>query len=235
MTEVERVSGAHRDYVCDIAVCNPRFVTASGDSTVVGWDARTLTKLATLKGHMDRVACDPINEKWVVTGSLDKTVRLYTAHNYALINVISGLHSLAVQSLKFLGDDHLLSTSADSSLCVTCLRVKGLRIVARAKTPFPVRDTVALCDGQIGIVGDNAGAAVVPAPNSSAEIVQSHAEAQVAMDAVMGRYEKKSGRLQVTTHGNCGGASSSHADIEIDVLNGLGIPSLSLESFSNSD
>jgi hypothetical protein len=229
LVEVARVSGAHRNYVCEIAVYDNRFVTASGDCTAAVWDSRSLERLATLKGHKHRVACVTVNEHFIATGSVDKTVRLYDARSFNILHAISGLHEGTVHSVQLIGRSLLLSTAADRRLCMTDLVVGAVAVKSRSKMPFPVRDAVALCDGQIGIVGDACGATVILSPWESAEAVRKHARAQVAVGAVMCGVDLSEDQSEATARATCGRTTAAlvAGDLSGKARNSAGVSSFS--------
>jgi WD40 repeat protein len=89
-----------------------------------------------LKGHMDRVmavAFSPDN-RWVVTGSLDRTARLWDlkAADPAAHPVVLKGHEGWVTAVAFSADNHWVVTgSEDSTARLWLLRIEDLLAVAR--------------------------------------------------------------------------------------------------------
>jgi WD40 repeat protein len=122
-----KISGAHADWIRDIAVCGVRFATASDDKTAAVWCASTYRRLAVLDGHIEWVLCVALSEKHLLTGSRDETIRLYDAHTLQFVRCFHTLHSNWVYSLEILGGEHVLSASQDKTVLLT-----------RLDTSFPV-------------------------------------------------------------------------------------------------
>eukprot|EP00042_Codosiga_hollandica_P017338 m.47293 g.47293 ORF g.47293 m.47293 type:complete len:279 (+) comp47531_c0_seq4:1279-2115(+) len=53
-----------------------RIITASDDKTMKVWDIQTRRRLLTIKCHDDGVTCLSFNDRYIVSGSFDETVRL---------------------------------------------------------------------------------------------------------------------------------------------------------------
>jgi WD40 repeat protein len=62
---------------CDTSVRGNRYGTASGDKRVTVRDAERRCKVVALKEHRNGVKCVAMNSTFLVTGSVNKTVRLY--------------------------------------------------------------------------------------------------------------------------------------------------------------
>lgn len=78
------------------------------------------TQIAVMRGHSGIVYSVTFSStgRWIVSGSSDKTVRIWDAHNGAVMNVLSG-HEDAVQSVSFSPDEHhIVSGSSDRTVRV---------------------------------------------------------------------------------------------------------------------
>lgn len=80
LTEDARIPNAHNGRITDFAVCGTRLATASDDCTVGVWDTASLKRLAVLCGHAKEVCSVDMNRSFIVTSSLDRTVRMFSAN-----------------------------------------------------------------------------------------------------------------------------------------------------------
>eukprot|EP00004_Rigifila_ramosa_P012527 TRINITY_DN2713_c0_g1_i1.p1 TRINITY_DN2713_c0_g1~~TRINITY_DN2713_c0_g1_i1.p1 ORF type:complete len:713 (-),score=154.99 TRINITY_DN2713_c0_g1_i1:38-2176(-) len=128
-----RPSGEHNAYVCEnvlqghghfvsaLAALAPSadyplgaLYTGSNDKTILFWDlARPVAPVQTLLGHSDSISCLCLRGTDLVSGSWDKTVRIW--RNGACIKVHQG-HEHSVWSLLPLASGHVLSASADRTI-----------------------------------------------------------------------------------------------------------------------
>ena len=74
------------------------------------------TKIATLRGHTDIVCCLTIHENKLVSGSRDKTIRIWNTETYELIATLRG-HTDNVSCLT-LHENKLYSGSKDKTIRV---------------------------------------------------------------------------------------------------------------------
>ncbi|KAH8719449.1 hypothetical protein GQ44DRAFT_775372 [Phaeosphaeriaceae sp. PMI808] len=90
--------------------------SASGDSTVRLWDARSGATLATLEGHSDwvnAVAFSP-DGKTLASASDDRTIRLWDAGSGAALATLKG-HSKMVNAVAFSPDGKTLASASNDS------------------------------------------------------------------------------------------------------------------------
>jgi WD40 repeat protein len=94
-----------------------RILTASWDKTARLWNAATGQKIATLRGHDERVASAAFSPDGtrILTASWDKTARLWDAATGKEIAVLRG-HGEAVWTAVFSPDGtHVATASADKT------------------------------------------------------------------------------------------------------------------------
>jgi WD domain, G-beta repeat len=169
--EAVRIAGAHSGWVSDIAACGGRLATASFEKTAAVWSIDTRERVATLHGHTDSVWSVDMNDRLVVTASGDKTVRVYhAAGGYLCTRVFDWLHTRWVDSVALIGDDRILSTSFDSTLCLT--QISSSAVVARAELSNEPRFAAALPDGRLAVCGVRGYAALIEAPTAAADVVK---------------------------------------------------------------
>jgi WD40 repeat protein len=113
------VLGGHRSLVTSIAF-SPRatiVATASRDGTARVWKIGSITPVTVLAGHTNPlrdVAFSP-NGVLVATASTDRTAEVRTAATGAIAAVLAG-HSETVTGVRFVGNDHVVTASADGTL-----------------------------------------------------------------------------------------------------------------------
>lgn len=90
-------------------------VTAGGDKTVRFWDVITKTQFNIVQKHDHWVICLDINERYVVSGGMDKLVNLYD-HAGNHVRALAR-HRDGVSCVKFHGD-RIVSVSRDGSCIV---------------------------------------------------------------------------------------------------------------------
>jgi WD domain, G-beta repeat len=168
--EVARVAGAHNGWVVDFSVCGGRLTTASNDKTAAVWSVYSRERLARLSGHTNVVVSVDMNDRLVVTASWDQTVRVYNAEGgYSVIALLDWLHSSLVNFVALFGDDHILSTSKDYTLCVT--QLSSSAVVARTELSDVVMYAAALLDGRLAVCGRRGCAALIDAPDTAADVL----------------------------------------------------------------
>eukprot|EP00042_Codosiga_hollandica_P017336 m.47259 g.47259 ORF g.47259 m.47259 type:complete len:257 (+) comp47531_c0_seq1:1279-2049(+) len=69
-------SEGHRQAIRNLQTNAHRIITASDDKTMKVWDIQTRRRLLTIKCHDDGVTCLSFNDRYIVSGSFDETVRL---------------------------------------------------------------------------------------------------------------------------------------------------------------
>jgi WD40 repeat protein len=172
---VRRITDAHAGTIRDIAVSGARIATASYDSTAVVWDARSLSRLAVLKGHTGVLFGVAIDERYISTASQDHRVRVYDAQTFAFVHALARVHTKGVRSVEFLAGSHVLSASADETVCVSHVATGAL--VARVRLPFEVFCAAITRDGRLAAAGRRGNAVVFPAPAPAAALIRAHADA----------------------------------------------------------
>lgn len=154
LTEVARHERAHSQWIVDMACQDDVIVSASVDRNARVWSSSTRKPLADLRGHRGPVRSATVSSQYIVTGSDDKTLRLYAnGDGYPLISVLDGLHTAGISTVQFIGSDLVMSASWDRTLCYTTVSPSE-RPIARQHTNSvgAVHDTAITVDGQIACV-----------------------------------------------------------------------------------
>jgi hypothetical protein len=178
ITEVDRVASAHAACVSDLAVCGNRLVAASYDRVATVWDLNTRKCLAALVGSSSAILCVSISEWYIVTGSHGKTIRVYSAVDFKLQSVFNGLHENSVWMVQLIGDDHILSASADQTLCLTNLTIVNGSLVSRTYMSFGILCVAVLGDGRVAVCGYNGNASLIKASDAATEVLAAYAGAR---------------------------------------------------------
>jgi WD40 repeat protein len=167
---------AHDEEICDIAVYGDRMATASSDMTAKVWCAINLKQLAVLSGHTGSVQRIAFGELYVVTASLDQTVRVYGAEHFQHIREfrIEGPAENDEQELggycpvTLAGDHHFLSCARGEMLQITDLRSGGNN--GRIVLPFLIFEVFILHNGWVAAAGEDGNAVLFPPPPAAAEV-----------------------------------------------------------------
>lgn len=174
LREVARGGSSHDEFISYIAVLGDMIVTTSRDKTAAVWSVATRKRIAVLRGHKDWVMCADICPRLIAIGSKDETIRLYEAGGtYALLRVIEGLHSDTVFQVAFLGDDMLMSASADKTVTFTSLST--INAVVRLDIGFCTRSVIITPDARLACVGADSGGALLSPPDLVLDTIKSHA------------------------------------------------------------
>lgn len=107
----------HTSSVCAVAAHDDRYlVSCSIDGSVKIWSRVSWRCLHTLFGHRDTVAYVALHARWLVSGSHDTTLRVYSCvDSFRLCHVLAG-HSAHVTNVQFaLGAPHLIVSCADDA------------------------------------------------------------------------------------------------------------------------
>lgn len=178
ITEVARVTGAHASAISDIASYNNKIVTASYDRTAAVWDIHTREQLAVLCNSSSALFCASINEWSIVTGSHGKSIRVYSAEDYSIRYVLHGLHENAVWSVELIGEEHILSSSADQTLCLTNLANADGTIESRTVLGFGILSASIMRDARIAVAGYNGCASIIKTPQEATNVLTAHLAAR---------------------------------------------------------
>lgn len=171
---VGRGDSLYNGSVFHIAVRGDVMVTSSGDTAAAVWSVDTQEKVAVLTGHKTFVSCAAVSKRFIATGSLDQTVRMYeNREGYALVRVLEGLHSRLVSQVAFVGDDLLMSGSSDKTVVFTSLTAG--RPVARLDVGIKMHSVAVTPDGRLACVGMNGACSVVSPPDGVVGDVKKHA------------------------------------------------------------
>ncbi|DAZ94845.1 TPA: hypothetical protein N0F65_012534 [Lagenidium giganteum] len=132
----------HTSSVCAVLAHDDRYlVSCSIDGSVKVWSRINFMCLHTLFGHDDTVSCVDLNTKWLVSGSHDKTLRLYSClHSFKLLHICSGhtghvtrVHlpsSLSSHILSCSDDTTMRLWNGDTGVCLAVLRGHTSRITS---------------------------------------------------------------------------------------------------------
>jgi WD40 repeat protein len=173
VTYVRQVPFAHSQVIDDIAVCGGHFTTASRDMTATVWAVRTLEQLAVLDGHTDTVFKVAMDERWVVTGAWDETMRVHDARTFHCARVLKMERMDCVLAVIIVGGDSVLSASLDGSLCIFDLRTGAL--VTRVQLPRIPISLAITQDGRLAVACCDGTSAIIPAPAEAAQQILCHA------------------------------------------------------------
>lgn len=175
LREVGRGTSSYNGWIFHVACRGDVVVVASGDKAAAVWSAATCEKVATLSGHRSYVACAALSDKFIATGSVDKSMRLYeNGKKFGLVKVIEGVHANWVYSVAFVNEDLLMSASDDKRLAFTT--VLDGKVVARADVGIAMCSTAITPGGRIACVGRDGNAAVVMPPENVADAVRTYAD-----------------------------------------------------------
>lgn len=130
----------HTSSICALFAQDDRYiVSCSIDGSIKIWSRTTFVALHTLYGHTDSVSCVDLSHRWLVSGSHDTTLRLYSCTaGFQLVHILSGhtAHVTRVQLTVSL-PNHILSCSDDATIrlwdgengeCAIVLRSHASRI-----------------------------------------------------------------------------------------------------------
>ncbi|CED83899.1 FOG: WD40 repeat [Phaffia rhodozyma] len=108
----------YQDFVGGVQFWGYALASASGDGGVRMWDMRTGQAHRTLLGHTGPVTCLQFDEMNIVTGSLDKTIRIWDLRMGAVSEVLK--HEFPVTSVQF-----------DSRKIISCTGENGIDVYNR--------------------------------------------------------------------------------------------------------
>lgn len=153
LSEIHR-QRAHRAIINDVVSHNGKILTASQDKTAAVWDLATKSRVAELSGHTETLRCAAMDDRWIVTGGDDKSIRLYDAITFSLMGVFN-IHTGSVRNLTLLhgrSETFVLSASHDSSVCCTGLSSGR---VHRSSLSSPIFDVVIVDSRWFAVCGRN--------------------------------------------------------------------------------
>lgn len=158
---VERVfEGGHTGSILSLCAHGPFLATASIDFSVCIWDLRTGSLVQTVRDHQDSVLCVRFDDRYLVSCSKDRKVRLYrfipknVSRGIGPVldaGIVLGTHHGAVNAVS-LSHGLVVSASADKSLRVwdaashTLLRTfdahhaRGIAAIDIAVSPFSAQN-----------------------------------------------------------------------------------------------
>lgn len=130
----------HTSSICALFAQDDRYiVSCSIDGSIKVWSRITFDALHTLYGHTDSVSCVDLSHRWLVSGSHDTTLRLYSCTaGFQLVYILSG-HTAHVTRVQLAASlpNHILSCSDDATIriwdgengeCAIVLRSHASRI-----------------------------------------------------------------------------------------------------------
>lgn len=163
--ENDRLRNAHIGFIYDIAVHGRRFVTASYDKTATVWEHGSHEPVTRLSGHSRCVNCVALNDRYIVTGASDHTLRIYSARSFNCILVLDTVHTSNIYAVVAVDDNNIVSFSLDKTVCV--IRLPRGAVAKRLSLPFRCRTGILLPDGRIAAAGGGSSsghAFLMPAP-----------------------------------------------------------------------
>jgi WD40 repeat protein len=93
-------------------------LSASADSDIRMWDAKTGAAVGTLEGHTELVFCAAYSSSgsYIVSGSDDRTIRVWDAKTRLALGTLKG-HTAGVLSAVYSPDEqHIISASSDRTI-----------------------------------------------------------------------------------------------------------------------
>lgn len=152
-------------------------MTAGRDDTAVVWEKSTRKKLAGLAGHRGHVNCVAVNDRIIVTGSLDKTVRIYRNGNrFSVLAVLVGVHESSIDALTLLGDYLLMTASYDRTVAFVSMPDRQDRLVcARVAAGVNITSAAVLIGGKVAVADWTGKLMLFDAPKAVSHAVAAHA------------------------------------------------------------
>jgi guanine nucleotide-binding protein G(I)/G(S)/G(T) subunit beta-1 len=118
--KVTKQLSAHNGYLsgCQF-ITDKNIVTSSGDQTCILWDTELGQVTRKFSGHTGDVMCVHISpdHNTFVSGSCDKTARIWDIRTGDCVQTISGHHTSDINSVKYFPNGMLIGTGSDDQSC----------------------------------------------------------------------------------------------------------------------
>lgn len=118
--KVSKTLVAHNGYLSDCEFISDRhIITSSGDQSCMHWDiemGQVLTKFTGHLGDVMNVNISP-DHNMLVSGSCDKTAKIWDIRSGKCVQTISGHHTSDVNSVRFFPNGLLIGTGSEDQTC----------------------------------------------------------------------------------------------------------------------
>lgn len=118
--KVSKALVGHNGYLSDCEFISDRhMITSSGDQTCIHWDiemGQVLMKFTGHSGDVMNVNISP-DRNMLVSGSCDKTAKVWDIRTGKCVQTISGHHTSDVNSVRFFPNGQLIGTGSEDQTC----------------------------------------------------------------------------------------------------------------------
>mmetsp|Transcript_18918 Transcript_18918/g.72899 ORF Transcript_18918/g.72899 Transcript_18918/m.72899 type:complete len:448 (+) Transcript_18918:53-1396(+) len=103
---------------CILSEEGKELITCSIDTTIVIWDLASNSARLRLRGHKAAVSCVTTYKGLLLSGSADKTIRIWVVKTGEMVDALAGGHKKTVKVVHQVEDSNFFSGSSDRTICV---------------------------------------------------------------------------------------------------------------------